>query len=118
MFRVIVQYRAIFFDECLFRYFHDSFGGDGTIFLHFVVDVFRFSDEFEESQVGGYIQVIDVAENLFAFVTVLYLFQFGFVDAFGLHGFQFLPNGSFGFFQRNSRCRLASDLNQTIVNAS
>jgi hypothetical protein len=33
----------------LFGKFHDAFGGDGTIFLYLSVDVFRFSDEFEES---------------------------------------------------------------------
>ena len=61
---LIIQHRTILTNESALRYFLDALGSYGTIFLHFVVDVLCTADQFEESEVGRNIQVIDVAEYL------------------------------------------------------
>ena len=83
-----------------------------------MVDVLCTSDEFEEGEVRGEVQVVDVAEYLFAFVAVLYLLEFFLGDVFCFQGFQLLPYGGFGFFQGDAGGGFPDDVEHPGIDAA
>ena len=74
VFCFIIKDAAIFVYKCPLCRFLYLPGSDGAVFAYFVINVFRFAYQLVKGEVGGYVQVIDIVEYLFALVAVFYLF--------------------------------------------
>lgn len=110
-----MQYHSILATEGAVGHLTEVVGGDGTVVVHLTVDVLGTAGQLEPGQVGGHIQVMDVAENLGGLELVLHLFQLGFVDQLAAELLQFFADGRFGLIERDSLRRLAADMDKTRI---